>query len=303
MSVIGNVLRFERSSHKDGSGLRTVVFFKGCPLKCKWCSTPESQSMMYEIGFLHSRCVRCGKCGSACPEGLVYEAGASGMRAEPAGCTGCSACVRTCPRNAVRLYGAEMSSEKVMDEVLKDDVFFHHGGGVTLSGGEVLMQPEFAREILGACREYGIDVTIETCGFARWEAIWPLLDYLNEVFIDVKLMNAEKHRQYTGVDNTVILDNILKIDATGNTKITVRTPFIPTVNDDVENYEKMASFCGRLDNLAAIEILPYHRLGIETYKNLGREVPFPEVLPPSRAAIEEVVFPLNRLRNAVVRIG
>ncbi|MDO5115502.1 MAG: glycyl-radical enzyme activating protein [Synergistaceae bacterium] len=298
----GRVLRFERSSNKDGFGLRTVVFFKGCPLKCAWCSTPESQSIAYEAAFLRSACLRCGRCESACPEGIIYKSEGGTMRAK-SGCSGCSACVDACPHDAVRLYGREMTAGEVMEEIQKDSIFFHHGGGVTLSGGEVLMQPEFALEILTLCRESGIDAAIESCGFAGWEAVAPLLDYLNGIFIDVKIMDGAKHRRYTGADNAAILDNILRIDASGKTKITIRTPFIPTVNDDVENYESMASFCERLHNLSAVEILPYHRLGIETYRNLGREAPFPDLLPPSREEIEAAVFPLERLKNVALRIG
>ncbi len=303
MSAPGKVLRIERSSNKDGFGLRTVVFLKGCPLRCEWCSTPESQSALFEVGFLRSLCTMCGKCAVNCPHGLIKYDAALGIGAEPLNCTGCGRCKASCPQDAVRIYGREMSSDELMEEITKDDVFFHHGGGVTLSGGEVFSQSSFVMDILSKCHDFGIDVTIESCGFAKWETVSPMLDFLSSIFIDVKVMDSAKHERYTGVNNALILDNISRIDRTGKTKITVRVPFIPSINDDVENFEMLAAFCSGLKNLLAIEILPYHRLGWETYRNLGRPVPLPEVFPPRRRDIEEKVFPLNKLGNAAVRIG
>lgn len=304
MTVMGKVLRIERSSNKDGAGLRTVVFLKGCPLRCEWCSTPESQSASYEVGFLRSLCIKCGECAKACLHGLIrFDAVVDGVSAEPLGCAGCGRCKTACTRGAVRIYGREMSSDELMEEIVKDDVFFHHGGGVTLSGGEVLSQPDFVMDILKRCHGFGIDAAMESCAFAKWDVLAPMLDYLSSIFIDVKIMDPVKHESYTGAGNALVLDNIVRIDSSGKTKLTIRVPFIPTVNDDVENFEMLAYFCSGLRNLLAIEILPYHRLGWETYRNLGRPLPFPEIFPPRREEIEDKIAPLKRLKNAVVRIG
>lgn len=303
MSVKGRVLRIERSSNKDGDGLRTVIFFKGCPLSCKWCSTPESQELRHEIGFVRAKCARCRKCESACQQHAIGFASEKGVFAVGTNCSGCGVCVKLCPNSALKLYGRDMTSDEVVHEITKDDVFFCHGGGVTLSGGEVLMQPDFALEILKGVADVGIDRTIETCAFAKWEHIEPLLEYLHSMFIDIKIMDTEKHKYYTGADNGLILDNVKKIDARGQTRITVRVPFVPGVNDDRDNFEKLASFCGGLKHLAAVEILPYHRLGIDTYRYLDRKAVFADTLPPTREMIEDKIEPLRKAGDIKVKFG
>ena len=303
MSVMGRVLRIERSSNKDGFGLRTVVFFKGCSLKCEWCSTPESQSLWHETGIIRSRCTLCGKCAEVCPEKIIHCSKENGIHINNFGCTGCSLCREACSCNAIKIYGKDMSSEEVIEEITKDDIFFHHGGGLTLSGGEVFYQPEFATEILKKSFELGIDNTIETCGYGNWELISPMLDYLPTIFIDLKIMDPAKHKYYTGVDNCLILENIRKIDNLNKTRITIRTPFLPSVNDNVENYYQMADFCSEINNLSAIEILPYHRLGIETYRNLDKKIPFPDILPPNREEILNKIHTLYTLNNISIRVS
>jgi len=303
MSIMGRVLRIERSSNKDGSGIRTVVFLKGCPLRCQWCSTPESQSLQYEIGILRSRCILCGKCAELCPEKIIRCDTGKGISVNRIGCNGCGKCRDVCGQNAVKIYGQDMSSDEVIEEITKDDIFFLYGGGVTISGGEPLCQPEFTTDILRKSFELGIDRTIETSCYAAWELIMPMLVYLPTMFIDVKIMDPEMHRRYTGVDNSLILENIKKIDRLGKTKITIRVPFVPSVNDSISNFEQMAKFVTGLKNISAIEILPYHRLGVETYKNLGIEVPFPDILPPSKRDISVKIQPLNDLKDITVRIS
>lgn len=302
MTIMGRVLRIERSSNKDGSGIRTVVFLKGCPLRCQWCSTPESQSLQYEVGILRSRCILCGKCAELCPEKIIRCDADAGVSVKGTGCTGCGRCRNACGQNAVKIYGQDMSSDEVIDEITKDDVFFLYGGGVTISGGEPLYQPKFTTDILRKSFELGIDRTIETSCYAAWELIMPMLDYLPTMFIDIKIMDPETHKRYTGIDNSLILENIKRIDQLGKTKITVRVPFVPSVNDSISNFEQMAGFIMGLKNISAIEILPYHRLGVETYKNLGREVPFPEISPPSKQDISVKIQPLNELKNTVIKI-
>ena len=189
-----------------------------------------------------------------------------------------------------------MTADEVADEIAKDEIFFMHGGGVTLSGGEVMMQPGFALEILRKTAALGIRATVETSCFAPWSSVEPMLRYLASMFIDVKIMDPQKHMKFTGADNSLILENIRKIDAAGRTKIIIRVPFIPTVNDTEENFELLAGFCKELKNLRAVEILPYHRLGSETYKSLGRALPFPEILPPDRDVMLEKAKLLKNLK-------
>lgn len=303
MSVTGRVLRIERSSNKDGFGLRTVVFFKGCPLRCEWCSTPESQNFRYETGVLRSRCTLCGRCAEVCPQKIIALDSGIGITVDNSSCTGCGVCVDACKWDALRTYGVDMTSDEVIEEVTKDDIFFHHGGGLTLSGGEVLFQPEFAVDILKKSYELGIDNTIETCAYAPWRVVASMLNYLPTIFIDLKIMDEAKHKRYTGMGNRLILENIIKIDNTDKTKITIRVPFIPSVNDDIGNFENLADFCSNLRNLRTIEILPYHRLGSETYRNLGGNVPFPELLPPLKSEIIEKIKPLYRLKTTSVLVS
>ena len=297
----GRVLRIERASKHDGAGIRTVVFLKGCPLRCIWCSTPESQSGLYEVGFVRSKCTLCGKCVAACPQdGIWIDDGRIGARSDR--CVGCGSCVKGCREGAVRLYGVEMTSEEVVREIMKDSVFYQGIGGFTFSGGEPLGQPAFVLDIFKRCAEYGIRGTVETCFYVPWENIEPLLPYLDVIYIDLKHMRSDVHERITGVRNELILENIRKADERGQASI-IRVPCIPGINDSEENFTLLASFCGTLKHLRAIEILPYHRLGLETYRNLGREEPLRGVLPPEKEALLSAARRLARALGLPVRVG
>lgn len=218
MSKTGKVLRIEKTSIHDGEGLRTVVFLKGCPLRCKWCSTPESQHMEAECG-----------------------------------------------------YGRDMTVEEVVREVCKDEIFFFHsGGGVTISGGEVLMQADFAKEILKSCIGQGIQTAVETSLYATYDRIQELLPYLTTMYIDFKAAGEERHRFYTGVSNARIKENLWRLDSEFSGDIHIRIPTIPTVNMFEKNMADTAEFLKNLKHLKDVELLPYHRLGLETYERLGR---------------------------------
>lgn len=230
----GMALRIERSSIHDGSGFRTVVFLKGCPLCCQWCSTPESQSFAVE-------------------EGKDYS------------------------------YGKEMTVEEVMKEVRKDSAFyFHSGGGMTLSGGEPLSQPEFAIELLRQARGECVNTALETTFFAPPEVVEASLPHLNTLFVDLKFFDDDKHKRYTGVSNDRILSNLLRSNQWEKPlNLVIRIPVIPGVNDDAEELERMGAFCAGLRHLRYVQLLPYHRLGMDTYRKLGRQYPLARVEPPS----------------------
>lgn len=235
----GTILRLERSSIYDGDGYRTVVFMKGCPLRCQWCSTPESQNYKIE---------------------------------EAEGNT----------------YGKIMTVEEVLKEVRKDIPFyFHSGGGMTISGGELLSQPEFVRCLLQRARWEAIDTAIETTLFGDWETAEPILRASNTVFVDLKITDDEKHREYCGVSNKRILEN-LKRAGTMNAdyKLIVRTPLIPGVNDSEAELERIGQFCAQLTNLHHFQLLPYHRLGTDTYRKLGRPYLLKDLRAPSAEHIE-----------------
>ena len=222
----------------DGEGLRTVVYLKGCPLRCRWCSTPESLSPLLEEGFNSER------------------------------------------DEAIR-YGRVMTVDQVTDEIAKDEIFyFHSGGGVTLSGGECLLQPDFCAEILERCSYLNIRGTVETCACVPWENIAKVLPLLKDIFIDIKLFDAGLHKEWSGVDNAQILANIRAIDESPyDVKIAVRIPLIPGVSDTDDNLARTAEFCKSLKKIAEIEVLPYHRLGLETYRRLGKEYPLADLKP------------------------
>lgn len=300
MGIRGRILRIERSSSYDGEGLRTVVFLKGCPLRCLWCSTPESQRAAPETGVAREKCRRCGQCIKACPAGAL-SAGKDGFPHNGALCLGCGDCAAKCPAGALCLYGYEAEAEDIVSEIAKDEVFyFHSGGGFTLSGGEALAQPEFALEVFRLCAERGIAGTVETSCAVPWKNIRPLLSRMEVIYVDIKHMDDMEHRRLTGRSNRLILENIRRIDAAGSTKIVVRVPFIPTINDSAANLAAVMNFCSGLDNLREVELLAYHRLGAETYRRLGREIPLPGIKIPEPAEILEKATAMKRVNRSIM---
>lgn len=276
MEKKARILRIERLSPNDGRGLRTVVFFKGCPLHCAWCSTPESQCGLPELFYKKEKCVSCGKCISVCPNGaLHFNEETKKVNIDRNKCKKCFACTKVCLKNAIGVYGETMTVNQVMKQILKDEVFyFHSQGGITLSGGDVLGQAEFAREVLKKCKESGIHTMAELDMYGTYKNIEMLLPYLDAFYVDIKLMDPVMHKKYTGVDNRTILENIRKASAHKKGALHVRIPLIWNVNDSRENIQDTAEFCKSLDSCAELEFLPYHRLGQITYEYLGRDYAF-----------------------------
>lgn len=288
---IGNILRIERTSIHDGDGLRTVVFLKGCPLRCWWCSTPESQHAKVQKGYLKNRCTGCGTCAVSCKKGALKLSDENKIIIDGDKCDMCLICFEKCPHGAYKMYGSLMTVEELEREIAKDEIFyFHSGGGVTFSGGEPLNQYEFLSEIMKRCKLMGINTAIETSLYAPYENIEKILPYLDVLYVDIKLMDRKQHHMYTGVYNDIILENIMKIDDSIHpVDIYVRIPVIPSVNDGRENLLKTVEFCSRLNKLKEIELLPYHRLGIETYKNLGIDYKLSSAIPQSPDRMFELV--------------
>lgn len=270
------ILRIEKISPNDGVGLRTVVFFKGCSLRCRWCSTPESQNMHTEIFHQAGRCVLCQRCIEVCKEEALYigeKDGAARVHLDRERCDGCLRCVDACPQGALGSYGREMSVEQVMKIIRRDEVFYYHsGGGVTLSGGDVLRQADLAREILAACKDSAIHTMAELDMYGSYSAVEKILPYLDAFYVDIKCMDDRTHREWTGVSNESILENTRRAAHSCRAgALHVRVPLIPGVNDSRENIIKTAAFCESLENCAELEFLPYHRLGQSTYGYLGRD--------------------------------
>lgn len=273
----GTILRIEKISLHDGCGMRTVVFLKGCPLRCAWCSTPESQNCCPEVYYQAQRCTRCGNCIEACPtHALRMEESLGRVVRDAAACTSCKSCVDVCPSKARGIYGKEMTRSEVMQHIHRDEVFFYHsGGGVTLSGGDILLQAPFARDILMECRDSGIDTMAELDMYGDYENVALLLPHLDRFYVDIKLMDDRQHRRWTGHTNKGILENIRKAAAVCHKQaLHVRVPLIPGVNDSRENIRQTAAFCRELESCAALEFLPYHRLGQATYTYLERDYAF-----------------------------
>lgn len=252
------VFDIERNSYVDGPGIRTAVFFKGCNLRCAWCHNPESQSPKSQMMFYKNKCMGCGKCREKCPHNLEL-------------CDLCGKCSLFCPQDARDICGKEYTVDEVLKEVLKDKAFYDHsGGGVTFSGGECMLQIEFLTKILKACKENGIHTAVDTAGHVPYERFEQILPYTDLFLYDVKCFDSDKHRQYTGVENQLILKNLKRLLATG-TPVWVRIPIIPTFNDTVEEMQKIKAFLYSCGAPEKVELLPYHAMGEHKYAAIGKE--------------------------------
>lgn len=245
----GRIFDIQRFSVHDGPGIRTIVFLKGCPLRCKWCCNPESQSYAIEKMTLGGK---------------------------------------------EKIVGRDVTVAEVIETVEKDRIYYRRsGGGLTLSGGESLTQPDFAVSLLRAAKERGINTAMESTGFAEFETIEKYLEYLDVYLLDIKHINSAKHERFTTRPNEKILENAVKIAQSGKVKLIVRTPVIPTFNATKEEIADIARFASRLNGVSEMHILPYHRIGADKYKGLGREYALPNIEPPSKELMDELLQTVN----------
>jgi pyruvate formate lyase activating enzyme len=271
----GVVFSIQRYSLHDGEGIRTIVFLKGCALRCRFCSNPESQSARPELAFNTSKCLTldtCTECLEVCEAGALVKGDSDRPTLDRALCDACMACVEACPSQALNVYGCTLSVAEVIAEVERDDVFYaRSGGGMTLSGGEPMRQPEFALALLHEARRRHIDTAMETCGCCEWEPLAEACALLNALLFDVKHMDAERHRVFTGSSNVRILENLDRLcEAFPELPKRVRTPVIPGFNDRVEDIRAIADHLRGRPGVT-YELLPYHRMGQPKYEYLGRE--------------------------------
>jgi len=283
---VGLIFDIRRYSVHDGPGIRTTVFFKGCPLACWWCHNPEGRLPRASLMFSEERCLSCGECLAVCPHGAIVR-DERGIHTQPEICRACGNCVDACPSEARELAGRWMSVSEVMREIAKDRVFYDEsGGGVTFSGGEPLAQPRFLEALLEASAARGIHTVVETCGFADRDFLLRLSEKVDLFLFDLKLFDAARHRTYVGVSNQTILANLEAL--AGKTKaIVIRYPVIPGINDQAEEIKATAEFLSGL-GLTRIDLLPYHQTGVGKYRRLNMEYRLPELESPSPNDLQAV---------------
>jgi len=266
----GKIFDIKKFATGDGPGIRTLVFFKGCPLRCEWCANPESQEFKTLIMYHQNKCNKCGKCLKICPNNAIIPDKKYGLKVNLNKCDGCQKCVDSCYYNALEIIGEEISVEELMKRVMRDKEFYDNSeGGVTLSGGEPLFQPIFTRELLKACKKERIHTAIETCGYTAWSNIKSIIPYVDLIYYDIKHIDSSQHKKFTGVDNKLIINNLIKLDLVFK-NIIIRIPFVPGCNSEDLVQKKIYTFIRDFKNVKRIEIMPYHRLGKEKYFALGR---------------------------------
>lgn len=286
--MTGTVFNTQKFSIHDGTGIRTLIFMKGCPLRCIWCSNPESQRPGPEVMFVRSKCTGCGKCAALCREAAVDDVTFDIDRSR---CVKCGLCTSKCYAGAKKMTGRQVTVREMMELIEKDRIFYtNSGGGVTVGGGEPAMQHGFVEELLKACRESHIHTAIETCGYGRWQDICGMFDNADQIFFDLKAMDPELHRRLTGVSNELILNNAEQAAARGK-EVIFRIPLIPGCNDSLTNIEETGAFVGGLSgngSNVSIEVLPYHDLGRDKYRWLDMDYGLEDTGKPDATQVEEL---------------
>ncbi|MBE6936234.1 MAG: glycyl-radical enzyme activating protein [Ruminococcaceae bacterium] len=275
----GIVSDYKRMSVHDGPGIRTTVFLKGCPLRCLWCHNPENLTALPALSYTHKLCVGCGACAAVCPKG-VHEFRDGQHLIHHDACIHCGACVAECFPGALRIFGHRAEAETVAAKLLEDRAFYEQsGGGVTFSGGEPLLQPDFLREVMTILKSEGVHVAVDTCGDVAWAAIETVLPLTDLFLFDIKHMDPARHKAGTGHDNARILANLHRLSALG-TAVEIRTPVIPGYNDDEETLTAIAEMLSGMPNVLSWRLLPYHSMAKGKYEAIGLHYDMPETEMP-----------------------
>lgn len=282
----GTVFQIQKFSINDGPGIRTTVFMKGCPLNCLWCHNPESKGNQPDLLYDDRKCILCGACMAVC-EKKCHRVDRLSHEFDRENCMRCGKCAENCVANALEKAGYSITVEDTIREVMKDAVFYQNsGGGMTLSGGEPMAQFAFAKELLMAAKENGLHTCMETCGYAPWEHYNSIRNLVDIFLFDYKLTDPALHKQYTGVTNDRILENLRKLDAAG-AAIILRCPIIPTINDTPDHLAGIANTANSLQNILEINIEPYHPLGSSKLQMLGKDYPLAALTFPEHETVEQ----------------
>ena len=283
----GIIFDIKRYAIHDGPGIRTTVFFKGCPLTCPWCHNPEGIDRSPQVVYQKSKCIGCLECIAACPEKALC-AGSNGIITDEALCNHCGACVDVCPAGARERVGRTETVDSLMEVIRKDVPFFDtSGGGVTFSGGEPLMQAEFLLEMLKACGKEDIHRALDTTGYTDSDTLKRLAPHIDLFLFDLKFMDPKKHRHYTGVSNEQILKNLETLARHGS-RVIIRIPLIPGINDDEDNINTMVSFIDHLPHIKTVHILPYHDFQKRKYDKFSMNYTARDVKPPAPQRVESI---------------
>ncbi len=301
--IKGEIFDIERFSIHDGPGIRTLVFLKGCPLHCPWCCNPEGISYKSELAYYPQRCFDCGECIRVCPQKAITRSfKKDGVSINREKCNNCGACVPFCNSKALTLIGEEISVDQVMEEVKKDTVFYRvSGGGLTLSGGEPMEQIDFTEALLSVAKQDGINTAVETCGYTSSENFRRVLKNVDYLLYDIKHTDSKKHKDFTGKDNKVILENI-KLAVQICPSVTARVPYIPGFNDSEKEILEIASFISSI-SVASLDILPYHNLGSSKYKSLGKIYRMTSAKPVERKKVQRIKELIEGKYPIKVRVG
>ncbi|MCL2864463.1 MAG: choline TMA-lyase-activating enzyme [Lachnospiraceae bacterium] len=287
--LISNIQKFNMY---DGPGVRTIVFFKGCPLRCKWCANPESIRAGYQVLYSKDLCNHCGNCVHVCPKNIHSMEGGKHKVKRNNDCIGCRSCADACPPRAIEISGKQKTIGELL-QVIKEDAMFYEmsGGGLTLSGGECTMQSTACRDLLKASKEEGINTAIETSGFTKPERMLEIAKYVDFFLYDIKHMDPVRHKELTGVSNDLILQNLKELLHRG-CNLTVRMPILKGINDDAREIQAVVNFLKPYKdkpNFQGIHLLPYHRLGVNKYQQLEQVyqvVEDPSISPEEIGQIE-----------------
>ena len=279
----------KRYALHDGPQIRTTLFFKGCPLSCRWCHNPEGMSRRIELVMIRERCIGCGECVIACPQQALSAAAEGGIDRNPALCIECGRCVAICPALAHEATGWRTSVSEVMAEIEKDLPFYDtSGGGVTFSGGEPLLQPDFLLALLRECGRRQIHRTVDTTGYAPVDTLLAVAAETDLFLYDLKHMDGQRHLEYTGVDNALILSNLAALCRSGR-PVRIRIPLVAGVNDDEGNIRATLEFLNDLPGIEGLDLLPYHGIGRAKYRKLGRDYPGQTLDAPDRHRIDTII--------------